>query len=780
MIYLSAQPAEMYFVWQLEIQLKNFNEIGLDPQNIHVIIGYKEEDGKPKMFDHLESKQFARFFYYSDTRENWGYVSSIRPHLLEKHFAAYPDLFNHTIFYHDCDIVFREKIDECKFVNDNHWYLSDTRNYLSDRYLKTFGEDFFLSFCQTVGISPMLVEANRHNTGGAQYIMKQVNAEYWKSVFFDSELIYKFLNEHNSSLMSGQKVQSWCADMWAVLWNAWKSGVSTRLDIELDFCWPKNHISRWYSTKILHNAGVYHEERSSYFCKLQYKKSSPYYIDFSHLRDDVCSSIFVQKIKEAESFQQKDAQTDLTIYLHIQYYVDSIQKIIENYLRYLYKHLDTTIYLIESGDYPRTNKSKVLDFCRYKFIGQKSVGYAITRYTRTSSFLYLATEMLVPIKNIKRSYDYILKNKDSLVRPYCKLYVLDSIARDKFINELTINGNNIDIPSDAHLTAESFMMDIKQYIKSGGENLDWKYYLNSGFNVERESRLRLLGLRIHYLNEPAYTLIENIDRDFDRMIIPAKFYNDRIKSSTKMIVRKDLSLFNYSHPEKSPKKLPDIEFPMQVYVLMQSSKREHLDSIRKEFYNKKNLFSVKMVTIKKKLNGRKRLWHAIVEVIRSHNFDSQSYLIITGADMEFTEHFNEALFKKIIQRMDEFGLEYLSTGSIGSFDKIKPLSEELVWIEKCPTSQFTFLSKQFCHKILEFKFDEKQSVESTLSEIALRKGITYPFFTRQKNHVYTTIGGSNSFCSEDIKRRYERAEDAIQYEIFKYYHLQKYNKETEI
>lgn len=340
MIYLSVQPAEMYFVWQLEIQLKNFNDIGLDPKRIHVIIGYREVDGKPHSFDHLESMQLACFFYYPDTREGWTYVSSIRPHLLEKHFRAYPDLFDQTIFYHDSDIVFRERINESKFLNDNYWYLSDTRNYLSDKYLKSFGEDFFLNFCQLVDISPQLVETNRHNTGGAQYIMKRVDSRYWGSVFSDSEKIYKFLNEHNSSRDDGKRVQSWCADMWAVLWNAWKAGISTRLDQELEFCWPKNHISRWHSTKILHNAGVYHSEKSAYFCKLLYKKSSPYFIDFSHMRTDVCSTIFIKKIKEAESFQKKYKLPHLTVFLHLQFHTSSQQKIVENYLRYLNKYLD--------------------------------------------------------------------------------------------------------------------------------------------------------------------------------------------------------------------------------------------------------------------------------------------------------------------------------------------------------------------------------------------------------------------------------------------------------
>ncbi len=45
MIYLSAQPDEKYFLWQLEIQLLNFNRLGISCDHIHVIIGYDQDKG---------------------------------------------------------------------------------------------------------------------------------------------------------------------------------------------------------------------------------------------------------------------------------------------------------------------------------------------------------------------------------------------------------------------------------------------------------------------------------------------------------------------------------------------------------------------------------------------------------------------------------------------------------------------------------------------------------------------------------------------------------------
>jgi len=51
MIYISAQPDSIYFIWQLEIQLRNFRTRGIERQNIHVLIGYDERMGINPRFE---------------------------------------------------------------------------------------------------------------------------------------------------------------------------------------------------------------------------------------------------------------------------------------------------------------------------------------------------------------------------------------------------------------------------------------------------------------------------------------------------------------------------------------------------------------------------------------------------------------------------------------------------------------------------------------------------------------------------------------------------------
>ena len=50
--------------------------------------------------------------------------------------------------------------------------------------------------------------------------------------------------------------QSWCADMWALLWQLWKREQETKIVPELEFAWGTDSINKLNSCSIYHNAGV--------------------------------------------------------------------------------------------------------------------------------------------------------------------------------------------------------------------------------------------------------------------------------------------------------------------------------------------------------------------------------------------------------------------------------------------------------------------------------------------------------------------------------------------
>lgn len=45
MIYLSAHPDEDYFVWQSVVQLENFKSVGINLQDVYILVG--TTTGKP-------------------------------------------------------------------------------------------------------------------------------------------------------------------------------------------------------------------------------------------------------------------------------------------------------------------------------------------------------------------------------------------------------------------------------------------------------------------------------------------------------------------------------------------------------------------------------------------------------------------------------------------------------------------------------------------------------------------------------------------------------------
>lgn len=299
MIYISAQPAELYFLWQLELQLENFEKIGIAQDRIHVLFAVDHTIGIPsKISEFTRINNQARFFFYPDNRILPRYVSSVRPHILKKHFEANQDMEQEVVFYHDSDILFRERINENLLIESQTWYASDTRGYISSDYLKVFGEPFFKGLCRHVGIDPLLVENNKENSGGAQYILKSIDHSFWNSVELDSEKIFNYINWYNATMNNQQEPQAWCADMWAVLWNSWKRNANIEIHKELEFCWPMDDISMYYETKIFHNAGVKKNDSSDLFCKLHYRETTPFNQDLSQISDKKCTKVIVDAIRE--------------------------------------------------------------------------------------------------------------------------------------------------------------------------------------------------------------------------------------------------------------------------------------------------------------------------------------------------------------------------------------------------------------------------------------------------------------------------------------------------
>lgn len=347
-IFISAQPDDCYFIWQLEIQIRNFRSLGVDKSQIHIVVGYQNIVGlKNEFIEFIENnKDYALFFTYPDTRKNPQYISSIRPHLLTKHWQENPDLKNEEIFYHDSDIIL-SRIPNIMRLNNNINYVSDTQSYLDSSYIiENSNQDILKKMAAIVCIDSEIIFENAPHTGGAQYLLKNINSNFWEKVYTDSENLFSILNDF--VLKEKQKkvfnvsyqpknIKPWYSDMWAVLWNLWYLKRTVKIHKEMDFAFPTDDIKYWKKNTIIHYSGG-HTNKEKFFYKRDYTYHPPWYDEnLNSIPNTNCSHPIVKLIKQRKK-ELNSQRIDLRQFTFL--ISGKNNKLVKKYLK---KYFDTNI-----------------------------------------------------------------------------------------------------------------------------------------------------------------------------------------------------------------------------------------------------------------------------------------------------------------------------------------------------------------------------------------------------------------------------------------------------
>ena len=276
LIFVSAQPDQTYFHWQVELYLHQFKKHNIQSQ-CYAVFGYRGKN--PSEYSQKLAKDYNIICYKDES--NSSYIPTIRPRLLEQFFRDYPDL-GKNVFYHDSDIFIVKLPKFENMLNSNMGYVSDTVSYIGYKYIsdcsKRYKEkypdlpddDIFHKMCEVAKIDPELVKANEANSGGAQYLLKNIDSAYWKDVLetcIDMNTLFK---DYEKKYPIQSHLQFWTNDMWAVLWNYWKRGGKTVVDKELEFSWATGTVAEYYSRNIFHLAGVTDATKANKFYKAQY------------------------------------------------------------------------------------------------------------------------------------------------------------------------------------------------------------------------------------------------------------------------------------------------------------------------------------------------------------------------------------------------------------------------------------------------------------------------------------------------------------------------------
>jgi hypothetical protein len=312
--FVQSCPSDLYYTWQVHLWLESLRNIGHSDKAISVIFTPTGRENRLKWKQIEDLYPESEFHYYTD-EDNLNqllgiYIPVLRPYVLWKHFKKYPELSEKAIFYCDSDILFTKDFNVDKFLDDEVNYLSDTNSYINATYFdskvhqvlpekleeyKT--RDILEEITSVIGIDRATCEANNLHSGGAQYLLKNVDGEFWSKVMNDCILIRTYLQKVNREFFKDENtgLQSWCSDMWAVLWNIWFRGQETKVVPELAFAWATDPLSKLDSHTIFHNAGITGTSMNGYPCfyKGKYHQGTDPTKD-PHL-DDVLNNIESQK-----------------------------------------------------------------------------------------------------------------------------------------------------------------------------------------------------------------------------------------------------------------------------------------------------------------------------------------------------------------------------------------------------------------------------------------------------------------------------------------------------
>lgn len=274
--FICAQPDDTYYTWQVHTWLESLKAIGHSDKAIVLIFipSFREKNTKWEQIINLYPE--AEFVFYKDVDKVSDnllkiYIPIIRPYVLMRYFKENPQMVTKAVFYCDSDVVFTERFNIDQFIDDDICYLSDTNSYINasyfdskindvkpDRLDEYKGIDVLAGATSLVGITREICERNNEHSGGAQYLLKNIGASFWDKVMTDCLLIKTYLGNINKSFFESESkgYQSWCADMWAVLWNIWLREQETKVIPELEFSWSSDPIDKLERTGILHNAGI--------------------------------------------------------------------------------------------------------------------------------------------------------------------------------------------------------------------------------------------------------------------------------------------------------------------------------------------------------------------------------------------------------------------------------------------------------------------------------------------------------------------------------------------
>lgn len=402
MIYLNAQPDRNYFIWQLLVQQTNFKRVGINPKDVHCLIGFKGTVNPEWTKYNWE----FNLHFIEDNRESNGYKPSLRPHLIKQFLIDRP---NDDIFYYDADIIFREQLDFNKL--QDKVYFSKAY-YVGYKYVHDKNIGLLSDMAQVIGVEPKDLKDTDHKAGGAQYYFpkgsKPTTVAFWDEV---ERLCEKLQQKYNFNEDKYRKewaldhtdpwdFQIWPIDMFVINWMLVRDKVEFDVTPELEFSWPTENLFRWNETKIFHNSGI--TGQVGFLHKQQYETHFPDRINIDQYNKDACQIYYIKEV--IDTFQsttvkknKEESVTPVTIDIEEEKTVTFVYLFNGSYTK-LYKAIKQYDYQISKNkaNFLVVNTTPVkLELLNYNVVNSHNFPFddIIRNFNTTGTFIEWTTSM---------------------------------------------------------------------------------------------------------------------------------------------------------------------------------------------------------------------------------------------------------------------------------------------------------------------------------------------------------------------------------------------------
>lgn len=282
--FVTVCPIDTYFTWQIHLWLESLRQLNLSSKAV-VLLFVPQGRKNDKWNQVIDLYPEVSFIYYIDDGTVGpllgSYIPILRPYCMVKYCEEHPESKDQAIFYCDCDILFTKSFNIDHLIDDDVCYLSDTNSYINASYFDSKLKDVLPEMLEEyktidildtaarmVGINREICEKNNMHSGGTQYLLKNMDASLWRVMFEKCIPVKKYLMDINTKYFGSENkgFQSWCCDMFVILWELWRSEHIVKVVKEMEFGWSPDNITRLDSVGIYHNAGIVGEIQDNYPC----------------------------------------------------------------------------------------------------------------------------------------------------------------------------------------------------------------------------------------------------------------------------------------------------------------------------------------------------------------------------------------------------------------------------------------------------------------------------------------------------------------------------------